>query len=82
MATYNRDEFVEEVSQPGKFEGCAPHVPYFWQLFLEGMAGEDEGDTVVFTVEPEDKELFPELQLGERVVLEEDNVGFVSEIPF
>jgi hypothetical protein len=67
------------VSYPGKFEGEAAYVPYFWDLFLEGFAGADHGDVMKFRVQPEDRALFPELKGRHWVSLRETDQGFVVE---
>ena len=70
-------DYVKEVTRPGKFEGEAPYVPYFWEAYLNGMADDDDGTTLVFHVTDEDRELFPELKKVRRVYLVEDSNGFV-----
>jgi hypothetical protein len=75
-----RDEAIEIVSGPGKFEQCAPYVPYFWDQYLNGMADEDDGQTLTFRPTAEDKALFPELASVDAVYIMEDDLGFVNEV--
>ena len=81
MQTYK--DYRETVEHPGKFEGCAPYVPYYWDAFLNGD-GEELGDNVLgFTVTIEDQEKFrTELAYrgGHTVKLWEDDNGFVHEL--
>lgn len=84
----NRDEIEREyevddngrIQSPGKFEGARRYVPYFWSVFLNGFADEDDGDVLIFEVTHADRDMFPELQGCERVRLREDGNGFVSEV--
>ena len=81
-SAYIREEFLADVSRPGKFEGESPWVPYFWAQVLDG-------DGEVFTIEDIDFELFrvdaeeaalfheDELKTGDWVALYEDGQGFV-----
>lgn len=66
------------ITDPGKFEGEALYVPYFWEFFLNGGADEDDGDTLWFDVSDDDRREFPELSGIARVALSEDSQGFVS----
>jgi hypothetical protein len=75
--TQSRSDYEAEVRRPGKFEGEAPWVPYFWDALLDGMADEDDGEVAWFTVTDEDRELFPELAGVERVGICEDGSGLV-----
>ena len=74
-----RKDYIAMVSRPGKFQGEAPYVPYFWEAYLDGMADRDDGDTLGFDVTAEDKRLFPELKRRRTVNLHETNNGFVIE---
>ena len=65
------------VSSPGKFEGEGPWVVYLWDLGLEGFADDENNHGFVFRVDRKLTRLFPELQGVSRVVLEEDENGFV-----
>lgn len=64
----NRERILREytvengiIRSPGKFEGERVYVPYFWDLYLNGMFDEDKGREVVFVVVSEDLLMFPEL---------------------
>ena len=68
------------ITSPGKFEGEALYVPYFWEKGLSGWYDDEEDGNYVFFVMPEDREQFPELKQLRRVVLTEDDNGFVREL--
>ena len=70
--------YQEQVSGPGKFEGEPGYVLYFYELSLEGSGDYDESDNVVFDIESEDVELFPELDEYSMLILIESDNGFVS----
>lgn len=73
-------EYESMVRGPGKFEGEARYVPYFWEVFLCG-GGEDVGQGVIrVEVTPEDRQLFPELKGRRSVRMIETNDGFVCEV--
>lgn len=67
------------IRSPGKFEGEAVYVPYFWDVYLDGGADEDDGEVLVFYVSDEDRATFPELQ-GPTVMLRQLDNGFVVEV--
>jgi len=73
-------EYEATVKRPGKFEGEARYVPYYWDVFMEGGADEDDGEVLTFNVSTEDKKMFPELKRRKRVRLEETGQGFVVEL--
>ena len=75
-------ECLEAVSLPGKYEGEAAYVPYFWELECGcDEYGEDEGYTVhIFNVNVQDVEQFPELEGRDTVELVETYQGFVVEV--
>jgi len=75
-----RQEYFMIVNQPGKFEGEAAYVPYFWEAYLDGCADRDDGTVLGFDVSSEDKEIFPELKRRRTVKLIEDSQGFVREV--
>jgi hypothetical protein len=75
-----REQYEEQVRYPGKFEGEAPYVPYFWEFYLEGGADRDDGRVLGFDVNADDKTLFPELKRRKTVRLIEDDQGFVREV--
>ena len=67
------------ITSPGKFEGEAVYVPYFWEAFLDGMADRDDGIVLGFDLTPEDKVEFPELKGKRTVRLWQRDYGFVCE---
>jgi hypothetical protein len=73
-------ECEEAVKRPGKFQGEARYVPYYWDCYLMGMADSDDGKVISMTVIQEDKVLFPELKRRKVVKLIETDQGFVEEV--
>ena len=74
-------ESREAVTRPGKFQGCAPYVPFFWQVTLDGCADYcDATGAHSVEVTAADKVLFPELKRRKRVRLVERDDGFVVEV--
>ena len=69
------------VNRPGKFEGEPPHVPYFWDIAMEGGGDHvsSEGE-YWFLVTAEDVDVFPYLEIGEWYGVWEDYNGFVMEV--
>ena len=67
------------IRTPGKFEGEAVYVPYFWEAFLNGMADRDNGRVLGFDLTADDKAMFPELKGRRTVRLYERDDGFVCE---
>jgi len=75
-----RQRYCEDVARPGKFQGEAIYVPYFWQQFLEGGADRDDGRVLGFDVNADDKAIFPELKRRKTVRIMETADGFVVEV--
>jgi len=75
-----RADYFEVVRRPGKFEGEAPYVPYFWECYLEGFADRDDGTVLGFDVHDDDRAIFPELKGRRTVNLMELDTGFVIEL--
>jgi hypothetical protein len=69
----------EACRHPGKFQGCAPYVAFYWDAYLDGGADRDDGDTLGFNVTAADRVLFPELRGRRAVRLRETSDGFVVE---
>ena len=65
--------------RPGKFEGCAPYVAFYWDVAMQGFADRDDGEVYGFDVTTADKLLFPELKRRRAVRLRETSDGFVVE---
>lgn len=76
-----RDYDVENgiIRSLGRFEGEAIYVPYFWEVYLDGFASDDDGQHIMFEVTDEDREQFPELVGRKWVTLYESETGFVCE---
>jgi len=73
-------DYQDTVSRPGKFEQEASYVPYFWEVYLDGFADDDDGEILTFNVSQEDVAMFPELKDRETVKLVELDYGFVVEL--
>ena len=70
------------ITSPGRFEREPIWVPYFWTIFLDGGADEDDGSVLTFNIDAEDRAEFPGLldDVGQVYLWQDDN-GFVhSEI--
>lgn len=81
----NRHEVLEQydvnshgvITTPGKFEDQLVYVPYFWEMYLDGGADEDDGEILTFTVTAADVTEFPELRDVKVVRMYETDQGFV-----
>lgn len=71
-------DYERHVSSPGKFEGEARYVPYFWDHIH--FADEDNGKVATWRVTHEDTLQFPELKGRKYVHLMETDSGFVVEV--
>ena len=82
--TEKRKTFLEDVSHTGKFEREPIYSPYFYEMILDGCAGEEfylgEGLPVysVFKITSEDREIFPELKSVYGVTCWESGQGFFN----
>ncbi len=74
-----RMKWAAMTKRPGKFEGEAAYVPYFWDAFMNGMADDDDGETLTFRVTDADRVIFPELRRVKKVRIYERSDGFVCE---
>ena len=72
--------YRDVVTHPGKFEGEAPYIPYYYDLYLEGCADESEGYMLHFDVIALDVERFPELKGHKDIYFIEQDDGFVKEV--
>jgi hypothetical protein len=68
------------IASPGRFEGEALYVVYFWDAYLNGCVDDDDGEVLTFNVAPEDIAEFPELAGRATVRLMETDAGFVCEL--
>ena len=73
------------ITAPGKFEGEQDHVPYFWDLYLDGGADEielfgDDGEVLKFYINDDDVAHYPALKGLIYIKLAEDTNGFVHEV--
>jgi hypothetical protein len=80
MSTITIEECEESVSHPGKFEGEARYVPYFWDGYLHGFSDWDDGRILGFNLTEHQRTIFPELGLRKTIKLIEDDNGFVREV--
>lgn len=62
---------------PGKFEGEPKYVPDFWDKALNGEANSDEDGVFCFSITEEDVRKYPELIVGQKLLLSESTDGFV-----
>jgi len=73
-----RKECEEAVSRPGKFEGEHIYTPYFYDVILNGEREILEENITTIEIEPEDREIFPEIPSdATRIILAESEQGFV-----
>lgn len=75
-----REDCEEAVKNPGKFEGCAVYVPYYWDAGLNGLADRNTNEEFGFDVTVEDRKMFPELKGRKTVRLVEQSTGQVVEV--
>jgi hypothetical protein len=73
-----------KIISPGKFEGGCVYLPYYYDLWLNGeglsvYGADDEIISTAFDVEPQEREMFPELGSQEQVIFYERSDGFVIE---
>ena len=71
-----REKYKAMTRHPGKFEGEAAYVPYFYEKFLDGL-GEQRGDGTLFHVTAQDRDVFPELKGRRTIRIRESDDGFV-----
>jgi len=69
------------IISPGKFEGEFRYTPYFWNLSMNGCSDNIVWDQDlmlnVFDITAEDRAHFPELADIKRILISEDDYGFV-----
>ena len=66
------------IISPGKFEGEQYYVPYYYDLYLDGAYDEiTEDKEIIFKINDEDKEMFPELLHVDSLYLFQDEQGFI-----
>lgn len=81
-----REEYIEQVRGPGKFQGEQPYVAYFYDVSLHGFTDEEAsypeggGWVGVFEVDEEARRMFPELKGKKKVAIYGRSDGFVEEI--
>ena len=71
-------KWAAETKRPGKFQGEAAYVPYFYDQTGEGEFAKN-GDEI-FRVDAEDRDIFPELKGRKTVRLHYRDDGFVVEV--
>lgn len=65
------------IASPGKFEGEPAWAPSFWDAALNGFADDDDGVRFAFWPDPADRREWPELAGVAKVLLWQDEQGFV-----
>lgn len=45
------------IQTPGQFEGEAIYLPYYWDIFMEGGADDDDGQTICFHLDDADQKI-------------------------
>lgn len=65
------------ITNPGKFGGEREWVPYYYDLWNEGLADSEAEGVALFYLGESDWELWPDLMDEENLVLTEDENGFV-----
>lgn len=75
-----RGDYEQAVSQPGKFEGEQPYIPYLWESVMNGFGfDENEDGSVSVEVAVLDEQRFPELRGKQSIRMREREDGFVVE---
>ena len=75
--TYTVDSHGK-ITTPGRFEGEPLWVPHFNQVYLDDLhTTEDVGGGLIFEVQPQDEEMFPDLKGHTHVRLVCTDDGFV-----
>jgi len=69
--------YADIVAHPGKFEGEAPWVPYFYEQMLLGEGTLLDDDSCELDIIEQDRDLWPELSGFASIILTETNEGFV-----
>lgn len=68
---------VNGIIREGKFTGCPPFAPYFWQQVKDGLADDRKGRTYIFDITSKDKQKFPDLERFEIIKISKDRDGFI-----
>jgi hypothetical protein len=68
------------ITDPGKFEGEAAYVPYFYLLDAGELIGTEAHPRYRYTVTADDRRIFPNLSGRRTVILKEADDGFVVEV--
>ena len=66
------------IRSPGQFEGQPVHAVYFWAAYLDGMSDSDDGTTIRFRVDDDDRKEFPTLKGIRWVRLRQTDQGFIE----
>ena len=64
-------------SSSGKFEGEPAYVPEFWDRAMGGLADSQEDRVYSLTITESDAQKYPELVVGQKLLLTESTDGFV-----
>lgn len=86
LTEQSRADYEQQVKGPGKFGGEQPYVPYFHDVSLHGFVEEEAsypeggGWVGIFTVDEDDRKLFPELDpVGAEELMEEMRESYGEE---
>lgn len=66
------------IRNPGRFEGEPLWAPYYWDVYMNGGADDDDGGCLSFDVSEDDRVIFPELADVARVEIYQRDDGFIS----
>jgi len=78
LKDFNLDPTFKRILDPGKFEGEAIYVPYFYDAYLNGEQDWTADDRLAFEVTAEDAREFPELNAGNAILLDITDQGLVE----
>jgi hypothetical protein len=65
------------IDRPGKFQDEPDYVPYLWGRANKGFSDSAEDGVFTLTITEEDVKKYPELVVGQRLLLIESSDGFV-----
>ena len=68
------------IRSPGKFEGEPLWAAYFWEAHLLGEATDDVDGVIIFSIDDNDRRMFPSLTDETYVGLFESDQGFVNSV--
>ena len=78
--SFTIDDSKLTINDPGRFGGEPRYVPYYWDIYMDGLADRDDGKTLGFDVSAEDVVAYPELKNRRTVRLVQSDQGFIEEV--